>query len=1221
MKKLFYIIALFGVYSAMAQFSSNRLQSPYIGGVVDIEVGPNDLIFVGTWGDGVKSSNDGGENFDDINSGLSNRWVNQVKYDDGILLAATLGGVFKSTNDGNSWTDISNEIPGEVTAVWISSSSIYYAGTRGDGLFKTEDGGDSWMPINNGLDFWDILYIFELDNGTLLASTNGDGIYKSEDDGVSWERSNAGISSDYVNEIKYDPDGDLWASTLDRGLYQSDDGAISWFAFMQQGLLDLQINGFSFFQYELTNTYYPIVSTMKYGIWKFNALPTVFEFEVTRENTSGFKDIELLSDNTMLAANPNGGFMISDDLGDDFSNSSTFLNSNDELTVDASENYVFIGGPDGLYRSEDYGKSFELTSIQDPVAHVSINEDIVVASLVDGEVFISSNNGVDFESRPLPLGDPGAMSSWAQSVELTKARFTDDRIVIGVTNFYFWQDQGDPTGPPPWDQYWDSFYTTDLGATWNDSNDDNPFSPAPSTDLQTVDNNVYSVAGGNSPTFFYSSNQGDSWQEQSTDFTTENVKAMDMFSTSVVAVGTNQSILFSLDRGINWTDESIDLQQEPTLNLTLTNNVRSIHTPNQSEIYAGLERVNGLHYSANRGGDWTQIDDHIATTIDFIESNEDGDLFFGNYYVNRRINERNLDAPVPVSLPANTNNVAVDINDAEGRVPAIFTWDEVEKADMYHIEVSAAENFGGKVVDIVYNRTSHTITEILEGSTVYYWRVRSRANGVYSDWSPVLRFTTELAVPELVYPINDQIGVPVNASMTWNAVDLATSYDIQISEDETLQNIVMDEQEITSASITATGLMAYSDYVWRVRANNGDSKGRWSEFESFTTVSGAPTQVFPPDMSFGIPTELEFRFDGVDGGEEYFIQVSQDADMADELNFLIDRDTDTDSTHFTEFLNFNETYYWRMQSAVLGSVNNEEVTYKSEFSPIFTFTTGAVAPNLLSPDDGSVDISTEEVELRWSSVTDASEYEVQLSSSNTFGDFILNETQEDREITQEGLEGYSTYFWRARAFVDEIPGAWSEVWSFRTWLLGPTTTFPDCGFTNINPNEVRLVWDRVDGADLYEVQVDELSNFEDPIIIDEISSDRVDVPGLENEKTYFWRVRGYNEESTGQWSDICEFATSPSSVRTIFGSDEDISVYPNPASDEFKLSLFAKQNTTLTINLIPISGDQTIQLYTGVLKVGANSFKFDTDRFTSGKYIVEIVTGEGSTSKDLLISK
>jgi hypothetical protein len=89
--------------------------------------------------------------------------------------------VFISTTGGNSWADISGNIPNVgVNAIELDpvNSSTMYAGTD-VGAFRTTDGGTSWQAFDNGLPNVPIadLYI-DPEDQALFAATMGRGMYK-----------------------------------------------------------------------------------------------------------------------------------------------------------------------------------------------------------------------------------------------------------------------------------------------------------------------------------------------------------------------------------------------------------------------------------------------------------------------------------------------------------------------------------------------------------------------------------------------------------------------------------------------------------------------------------------------------------------------------------------------------------------------------------------------------------------------------------------------------------------------------------------------------------------------------------------------------------------------------------------------------------------------------------------------------------------------------------
>jgi hypothetical protein len=77
------------------------------------------------------------------------------------LLNITVGGVFKSTDRGGSWILASNGLPNTpaISSLVIdpSSPNILYAGanlginSNGGGVYKSSDGGESWSLASNGI--------------------------------------------------------------------------------------------------------------------------------------------------------------------------------------------------------------------------------------------------------------------------------------------------------------------------------------------------------------------------------------------------------------------------------------------------------------------------------------------------------------------------------------------------------------------------------------------------------------------------------------------------------------------------------------------------------------------------------------------------------------------------------------------------------------------------------------------------------------------------------------------------------------------------------------------------------------------------------------------------------------------------------------------------------------------------------------------------------------
>lgn len=89
------------------------------------------------------------------------------------------GSVWKTTNGGQTWTDISGTLPdapARALTVHPRRTSFVYAGTE-VGVFASEDGGASWSPTNEGPTNCSVDDLFWM-NETLVAVTHGRGMFK-----------------------------------------------------------------------------------------------------------------------------------------------------------------------------------------------------------------------------------------------------------------------------------------------------------------------------------------------------------------------------------------------------------------------------------------------------------------------------------------------------------------------------------------------------------------------------------------------------------------------------------------------------------------------------------------------------------------------------------------------------------------------------------------------------------------------------------------------------------------------------------------------------------------------------------------------------------------------------------------------------------------------------------------------------------------------------------
>ena len=172
--------------------------------VISLAIDPHHLktLYAGTSG-GVYKSVDGGKWWEKVNNGLvspevlkSSRAlsVTKIKVDPHhpeSVYTATLTGLFKTTNGGQSWKKIGLDLPDHMLSDLIVdpvNPNILYVSSR-EGVQKSIDGGETWRTINEGLENLNIraLALSPLDPQVLYVGTNGSGLYRSRLAGESWE--------------------------------------------------------------------------------------------------------------------------------------------------------------------------------------------------------------------------------------------------------------------------------------------------------------------------------------------------------------------------------------------------------------------------------------------------------------------------------------------------------------------------------------------------------------------------------------------------------------------------------------------------------------------------------------------------------------------------------------------------------------------------------------------------------------------------------------------------------------------------------------------------------------------------------------------------------------------------------------------------------------------------------------------------------------------------
>ena len=197
----------------------------------------------------LAGANDGvyradGPRFDDAERVLDSDRAMRVRRFDGWdgVFAATKSGLYRSTDGGDSWTDLSVPLAEVYAVLGDPAGERLYAGTHPAHLYVSEDDGETWRELAGLQDLpsreeWytprhrDEAHVRSLCAhpevpDRVVAGVEVGGVHVSEDRGETWTERKRGVHDDVHHVLLVGPD-EYVASTGD-GLYRTTDAGRAW---------------------------------------------------------------------------------------------------------------------------------------------------------------------------------------------------------------------------------------------------------------------------------------------------------------------------------------------------------------------------------------------------------------------------------------------------------------------------------------------------------------------------------------------------------------------------------------------------------------------------------------------------------------------------------------------------------------------------------------------------------------------------------------------------------------------------------------------------------------------------------------------------------------------------------------------------------------------------------------------------------------------------------
>jgi len=243
------------------------------GRVRAIAIHPNDplTVYIGAANGGIWKTIDGGQTWEDIGHDLESLSFGAITIDPNnpetiyagtgecAYLQGFIGfdgkGIFKSTDGGNTWNQITNGI-GVITSfadlavsphnsnlvIGAMASGYFYSGNLpNEGIWRSMDAGETWTRTLDVQDAYDIAFHPSDANKVYAAIGGGNsnaGFYTSNNQGISWLKNNFGLPpANSMHRIQIDISKSnpniIYAvifnlNTMSTSAYKTVNGGISW---------------------------------------------------------------------------------------------------------------------------------------------------------------------------------------------------------------------------------------------------------------------------------------------------------------------------------------------------------------------------------------------------------------------------------------------------------------------------------------------------------------------------------------------------------------------------------------------------------------------------------------------------------------------------------------------------------------------------------------------------------------------------------------------------------------------------------------------------------------------------------------------------------------------------------------------------------------------------------------------------------------------------------
>lgn len=409
----------------------------------------------------------------------------------------------------------------------------------------------------------------------------------------------------------------------------------------------------------------------------------------------------------------------------------------------------------------------------------------------------------------------------------------------------------------------------------------------------------------------------------------------------------------------------------------------------------------------------------------------------------------------------------------------------------------------------------------------------------------------------LLMPAYNSSGNLSTVIFQWNKVDNASSYILQVAEDEAMNSIIINDQRGTDTTGSITGLLLDSKYYWRLKILDSSGVEYYSYKSRFFTKLVLSS---PLNNSIDNPQTVNFEWRKIsDSVTNYIIQISEDSLFN---TFSFSDTVSLDTSKLISGLKYNSRYFWRIKALYPNG--------GYELTNAWSLRTRNVSVQLNLPANNN-DISVSSIEFQWQapSVINYSKYYLKIATDTLLNNVFFQDSVENATtLLVNNLNYNQKYYWTVAVKDSFNNFITSDIWTFRITDLEVNLYYPG---NNFNDQRVftNLIWRKpVIDVSRYKLIFSNDSAQTDIIFIDSALTDTFKTVGpLDFEKRYYWSVTAYDTIGNVKRSDIWNFRTAtflyrPFNNQYIFNNSETFIWYKLPTAISYRLQIASDINFT-----------------------------------------------------------